>query len=86
MKVPVIWNVDAEMLQDTADNSPGGVLNNVEAQPPPASAAVKPEPAMEIGANDSPLVGVNVILGVTANVPVPKPPPTPLICTVQVPP
>jgi len=78
--------VDADILHDTADRSPGGVLNNVEAQPPPASAAVKPEPAIEISVNDSPLVGVSVIFGMTANVPVPTPPPAPSTCMVQVPP
>jgi hypothetical protein len=78
LKVPVIKKVDADILHDRADKSPGGVLNNVEAQPAAASAAVKPEPAIEIGANDSPLVGVSVILGVTAKLPVPKAPPAPL--------
>ncbi|MGB9021904.1 MAG: hypothetical protein WCC94_00510 [Candidatus Bathyarchaeia archaeon] len=86
VKVPVIWKVIAEMLQDTPDSNPAGVLNNVAAQVAPASAALKPEPAIETDAKDSPLVGVSVIFGVTANVPVPKPPPTPVTCTLQGPP
>ena len=86
MKVPVIWKVVAEILQDTAESSPGGALANVDAQVAPASAALKPEPAIETNAKDSPLTGVNVINGVTANVPVPKPPPTPVTCTLQAPP
>jgi hypothetical protein len=65
------------MLQDTADGSPSGVLNSVEAQPAPASAVLKPEPAIETNVKDSPLVGVSVIFGVTAKLPVPKPPPAP---------
>jgi hypothetical protein len=85
-KVPVIWKVVAEMLQDTPDSSPGGVLNNVVAQPAPASAALKPEPVIVIAAKDSPLAGARVNVGVTANVPDPKPPPPPRTCTVQVPP
>jgi hypothetical protein len=86
VKLPVIWKVAAEILQDTADNSPGGELNSVAAQPAPASAAPNPEPVMETGVEDGPLEGVSVILGVTANVPVPMPP-TPLVTrTVQVPP
>jgi len=74
------------MLQDTAESSPSGALVRVPAQAAPASAALKPEPAIEINAKDSPLEGVSVILGVTANVPVPKPPPTPVTCTVHAPP
>ena len=70
-KVPVIWKVVAEMLQDTPDSSPGGVLNNVVAQPAPASAALKPEPVIVIAAKDSPLAGVRVNVGVTAKLPVP---------------
>jgi hypothetical protein len=62
------------------------VLNNVVAQPAPASAALKPEPVIVIAAKDSPLAGVRVNVGVTANVPDPKPPPPPRTCTVQVPP
>jgi len=85
-KVPVIWKVTALILQDTPDSSPGGVLNSVAAQTAPASAALKPEPVIEIDVKDSPLPGVSVIFGVTANVPDPKPPPPPLTSTVQVPP
>jgi len=85
MKLPVIWKVVAERLQDTAVGSPSGVLYK-EAQPAAASAALKPEPATEINVKDSPLVGTSVIFGVTAKLPVPKPPPAPLTCTVQVPP
>jgi hypothetical protein len=76
-KLPVIWKVVAEMLQDTPDSSPGGVLNNVVAQPAPASAALKPEPVIVIAAKDSPLAGVSVIFGVTPKLPVAKPPPAP---------
>jgi hypothetical protein len=68
--------VVAEILQDAAVSSPSGVLYN-EAQPAAASAALKPEPAMETNVKDSPLVGVSVITGVTAKLPVPKPPPAP---------
>lgn len=74
------------MLQDTPDSNPGGALNNVAAQLAPASPALKPEPAMETDAKDNPLVGVRLICGVTANVPVPKPPPAPTTCTPQEPP
>jgi len=74
------------MLQDTAVGSPSGVLYIVEAQPTPASAALKPEPAMETNVKDSPLVGFSVIFGVTAKLPVPKPPPAPVTVTAQVPP
>ena len=71
-KLPVIRKVVAEMLQETpGPSSPGGVLNNVVAQPAPASAALKPEPAIEINVKDSPLAGVSVIVGVTAKLPVP---------------
>jgi hypothetical protein len=86
VKLPVIWKVIPEMLQDTPDSSPGGVLNNTAAQTTPASAALKPEPVTETDAKDSPLVGVSVITGVTANVALPKPPPTPDTSTAQVPP
>jgi hypothetical protein len=85
-KVPVIWKVIPEMLQDTPDSNPAGVLNNVVAQPAPASAALKPEPVIETDAKDSPLAGVSVIFGVTAKLPVAKPPPAPFTWTVQVPP
>jgi hypothetical protein len=78
--------VAAEILQDTEVGSPSGVLYIVEAQPAPASAALKPEPAMETNVKDSPLVGVSVIVGVTAKLPVPKPPPAPFTVTAQVPP
>jgi hypothetical protein len=71
------------MLQDTADNSPGGVLYNVEAQPAAASAALKPEPVMETGVEDGPITGVSIIFGVTANVLVPTPPTRLVTCTVQ---
>ena len=74
------------MLQDTAVGSPSGVLYKVAAHPAPASAALKPEPVIEINVKDSPLGGTRVIVGVTANVPDPKPPPAPSTCTVQVPP
>jgi len=87
VKVPVIWKVVAEMLQETPGPSrPGGVLYSVPAQPTPASAALKPEPVMETDVKDSPLVGVSVIFGTTAKLPVPKPPPAPKTCTAQVPP
>ena len=86
VKVPVIWKVVAEMLQDRPDSSPVGVLNNVPAQSATASAALKPEPVILIAAKDSPLAGVSVIFGVTAKLPDPKPPPPPRTCTVQVPP
>jgi hypothetical protein len=85
-KLPLIWKVIALILQDTPDSSPSGVLNNVAVQPAPTSAALKPEPAIETNAKDSPLVGASVIFGVTANAPDPKPPPAPRTCTVQVPP
>jgi hypothetical protein len=85
-KLPVIWKVIALILQDTPDSSPGGVLNSVAAQTAPASAALKPEPVIEIDVKDSPLGGVRVIFGVTANAPLPNPPPPPLTSTVQVPP
>ena len=78
VKVPVIWKVVAEMLQETpGPSSPVGVLNNTAAQSAPASAALKPEPVMETDAKDSPLAGVSVIFGVTAKLPDPKPPPAP---------
>jgi hypothetical protein len=77
VKVPVIWKVVAEMLQDRPDSSPVGVLNNTAAQSANASAALKPEPMMETDAKDSPLAGVSVIFGVTAKLPDPKPPPAP---------
>jgi hypothetical protein len=78
VKVPVIWKVVAEMLQETpGPSSPVGVLNNVPAQSAPASAALKPEPVIETDAKDSPLAGVSVICGVTAKLPDPKPPPPP---------
>jgi len=86
VKVPVIWKVIAEMLQDTPDSSPGGVLNNVVVQPAPASAALKPEPVIVIAAKDSLLVGVSVIFGVTAKLPVPTFPAPVTTVTVQVPP
>jgi len=85
-KVPVIWKVIPEMLQDTPDSNPAGVLNKVPTQPAAASAALKPEPVIETGAKDSPLKGTRVITGVTAKLPVAKPPPPPFIWTVQVPP
>jgi hypothetical protein len=75
-KLPVIWKVVAEMLQDTPDRRPNGELDRAAPQSP-ASAALKPEPAIETDAKDSPLVGVSVIFGVTAKLPVPKPPPAP---------
>jgi hypothetical protein len=78
VKLPVIWKVAAEIVQDTADNSPGGELVSVVAQAAAASAALKPEPVMETGVEDGPIVGVSVIFGVTANVPVPKPPAAPV--------
>jgi hypothetical protein len=78
VKVPVIWKVVAEMLQETpGPSSPVGVLNNTAAQSATASAALKPEPIMETDAKDSPFPGVSVIFGVTAKLPDPKPPPAP---------
>jgi hypothetical protein len=71
VKLPVIWKVDAEMLQDKLDNSPVGELDS-EAQPAAASAALNPEPVMETDVEDGPVDGVSVILGVTVNAPVPK--------------
>ena len=76
----------AEILQDTAVGSPSGVLYIVEAQPAPASAALKPEPAIETNVKDSPLPGVSVIVGVTAKLPVPTFPAADTTVTVQVPP
>jgi hypothetical protein len=76
-KLPVIWKVVAEMLQDTPDSSPSGALYSVPVQPGPASAALKPEPVIVIAAKDSPLAGVSVIFGVTPKLPVAKPPPRP---------
>lgn len=84
-KLPVIWNVAAEMLQDTAVGSPSGELYK-EAQPAAASAALKPEPATDTSVKDSPLVGFSVIVGVTAKLPVPTFPAAVTTVTVQVPP
>jgi hypothetical protein len=84
-KLPVIWKVAAEMLQDMAVGSPSGELYN-EAQPAAASAAVKPEPATDTSVKDSPLVGTSVIAGVTAKLPVPTFPAAVTTVTVQVPP
>jgi hypothetical protein len=84
-KLPVIWKVTPEMLQDTAVGSPSGVLYK-EAQPATASAALKPEPATDTNVKDSPLVGFSVIVGVTAKLPFPTFPAAVTTVTVQVPP